>query len=263
MDPASWQFLRLSRTTPRRIPLMLYLQLLFCHLPSAMGWFFLGCGLAFAIPVMRHYGIAVFAGAAWVVLTFPLFGLAFILSMVLLGLPFLRFLKQSLPAVGTLVAMEEMSSRRSDGPVEYRMTFRFTTDTGNTQEITFTSNRPKQAWLIFYHQSYGVPREKATLAGILSTARQFMPAGIKQNIDKSLYVMQTNEPPGEKDLQETVLYLPANPARVMLPLSFREQISVDERGNLQGTISQGVMASVFPLLTFVGYYLMHHLMTGR
>lgn len=262
MDTVSWQFQRLSRTVPRRIPPMLYLQELFCHLPSAMGWFFLGCGLAFAIPVIRQSGIAVFTGAAWVILLCPLFGLGFILIQIPSGLHRLRLLRHCLPAVGTLVAMEK-TCRCDSGPLFYHMTFRFTPDTGKPQEIVFFSDRPKPAWLIFYHQANGVSPKTKAVVGAISNIAKVMPKGIKQSIDNTLQVYQATEPPAEKDLQETVLYLPANPARTMLPLSFKDQIFVDDRGNLQGTTSQCIMATVFPVLTFVGYYLLNHLINRR
>ncbi|MHB9105968.1 MAG: DUF3592 domain-containing protein [Armatimonadota bacterium] len=195
--------------------------------------------------------------AALFVLIFPGVGLIIILVKFIPGLRALRLMRHGLPAVGTLVAVRELKYSRSEygGDLVCRMTFRFTPD-GRPHEAYYdATDELKPAWLIFYNQANGVtynPARLRKISGFLSTVRKFVPTGMMQGIDDSLAVAQATEPPAEHELQETVLYLPNNPAVAALPRSFDTGITLDDCGNLHGSVLRGILAAILPVLVILG-----------
>jgi len=205
----------------------------------------------------RIRGLHTAEGGWWSLITliFPVVGLAIILIKFITGLRAVRLMRHGLPAVGTLIAVKQLKySRSENGPPVCRLTFRFTAD-GRPYQAYYATDELKPAWEIFYNQANGVtynPARVRKMSGILSTVRKFVPAGMKQSIDDSLAVAQATAPPAESELQETVLYLPANPAVAALPRSFDTGITLDERGNLHGNTLRGIFSTILPVLVTLG-----------
>jgi len=171
-------------------------------------------------------------------------------------------MRHGMPAVGTLIAMKRTIYSINEADV-YRLTFRFTAD-GRPYELKYATTMIKPAWEIFYNQANGVTYNLSRvqkIAGILSTVRKFVPAGIQQGIDNSLAVAQATEPPPERELQETVLYHPANPAVAALPRSFGAGITIDDRGNIHGNAVWGILSAILPILVICGECAWIHLLT--
>ncbi len=135
------------------------------------------------------------------------------------------------------------------------MIFQFRAGDGQQYTAKYLSTHLKPAWRILYRQANGMhssPQAVNTIENVATKVQWLMPAKLKQAMADELTVLRADTPPEISELQEMLLYHPANPKRAALPLSFAPGLSIDAEGNLQGIHPyRGVLASIIPLLVIL------------
>ncbi len=194
------------------------------------------------------------------VLIFPTVGLVLILVKFCKGLRGIRLVTSGLPALGTLVAVEETWYRggtRSSGGPYYRMKFQFRARDGQQYIAKYLSTELKPAWWRIYYQQANSQQHNQqaahTIENVAAQLQAILPAPLKNALADEITAQRANTPPDINELQEMLLYHPAHPERATLPMAFAEGISIDAAGNLQGMRhSQGILASIVPVLVILG-----------
>ena len=264
MDASS----NISVSMPRHVSLALCLQALFDRYYTIFGWGFFGAGLIFLLILPDQ--LASTAGfepmSLWFLLI-PIIGLALIITGIRQGFRAIRLMRSGLPAMATLVSVECTNSFTRQGGSIYRLRFQFTAMDGQQYSAVYATNKMKPAWRKFYNLSQGQSVNLKTAESeekLVSSFQAVMPSSMKSMLSRDIAELHEAEAPDPKQLQEMILYVPANPVIAGVPGDLIQGVCLDEQNNIVGeneTLSTKV--TVVPLLVTLAYvgtfiYLINH-----
>lgn len=227
----------IRESLPRHVPLTLCLQALFGSMTSMIGWFVFGFSLAFVwLITLRFHGLR-FADIGWPLLLVFFFlagGLLLMILEIRKGLRAIHVMRHGLPALATLISVSFTGSQYGRRGLIFRMTFRFSAGDAQQYTVSCATYAMKPAWSSFYNV-----------------------ASVTNDASATQYVEKL---PNSAELQEVVLYDPANPAFALVPVDIGPALHADAQGHLCGINPlHGITACLIPLLVIAGHgwYLIH------